>query len=204
MPRRQCIPTVCVHNEMGRRKPFVEQELTFAPKISRASKRIADRLRLSDSEEGVPRFMKSTKSKKLTLEPIAVESLSHRSRDSPKLFEGSDNLENVLGSTKSVLPSLTATPDSGATGNVVTAKLAVLGEEDGLKTIDPFNNAMSKNAYLAPKALQLDENVFTFRPKVSSASAKIAESLGTDFMARQQMHIEKQKRLVSFKHFIYF
>jgi hypothetical protein len=70
-------------------------------------------------------------------------------------------------------------------------------EAGGLKAVDPFNNAMSKNAYLAPKGVQLDENVFTFHPKVSSASAKIAENLGTDFMERQQMHLEKQKRLVS-------
>ena len=43
----------------------------------------------------------------------------------------------------------------------------------------------------------LDDNVFTFKPKVSTASAKIVENLGTDFMARQQQHLEKQKKLVS-------
>lgn len=45
----------------------------------------------------------------------------------------------------------------------------------------------------------LDDNVFTFRPKVSTASAKIVESMGTDFMSRQQQHLEKQKKLVSFR-----
>ncbi len=42
-----------------------------------------------------------------------------------------------------------------------------------------------------------DENIFTFKPKVSAASVKIAESLGTDFMSRQQQHLEKQRRNVS-------
>ena len=44
----------------------------------------------------------------------------------------------------------------------------------------------------------LDDNVFTFKPKLSSASAKIVENMGTDFMARQQQHLEKQKKIVSF------
>jgi hypothetical protein len=46
--------------------------------------------------------------------------------------------------------------------------------------------------------VNLDDNIFTFKPKVSSASAKIVENLGTDFMARQQQHIERQRRNVSF------
>lgn len=43
----------------------------------------------------------------------------------------------------------------------------------------------------------LDDNVFTFRPKVSSTSAKIVENMGTDFMGRQQQHLDKQKKHVS-------
>lgn len=43
----------------------------------------------------------------------------------------------------------------------------------------------------------LNESVFTFHPKVSTASIKIVESLGTDFMSRQQKHIERQKEIVS-------
>ncbi|XP_074644662.1 tubulin tyrosine ligase 3-like isoform X2 [Tubulanus polymorphus] len=39
-----------------------------------------------------------------------------------------------------------------------------------------------------------DENPFTFQPKVSSASVRIVEGLGSDFMTRQQQHIEKQKK----------
>lgn len=44
----------------------------------------------------------------------------------------------------------------------------------------------------------LDSNVFTFRPKVSSASVKIVENSGTNFMARQQQHIQRQRKHVSF------
>lgn len=39
-----------------------------------------------------------------------------------------------------------------------------------------------------------DADVFTFKPKVSRQSVRIAESLGTNFMTRQQKHLEKQKR----------
>lgn len=39
-----------------------------------------------------------------------------------------------------------------------------------------------------------DADVFTFKPKVSRQSVRIAESLGTSFMTRQQNHLEKQKR----------
>jgi hypothetical protein len=33
--------------------------------------------------------------------------------------------------------------------------------------------------------VNLDDNIFTFKPKASSASAKIVENLGTDFMAQK-------------------
>ena len=42
-----------------------------------------------------------------------------------------------------------------------------------------------------------DQNAFTFKPKASPHSVKIAESLTTDFMTRQQQHLEKQRKLVS-------
>ncbi|KAJ8046689.1 Tubulin monoglycylase TTLL3 [Holothuria leucospilota] len=37
---------------------------------------------------------------------------------------------------------------------------------------------------------------FTFRPQMSETSLKIAQGLGTTFMARQAMHLEKQKKLL--------
>lgn len=60
----------------------------------------------------------------------------------------------------------------------------------GREVLKPI--AMSKQ-----QSVMLDDNVFTFRPKVSSTSAKIVENMGTDFMARQQQHLEKQKKLVT-------
>ena len=43
-----------------------------------------------------------------------------------------------------------------------------------------------------------DEEIFTFKPKLGDKSAKIAENLGTNFMSRQQQHLDKQKRNVSY------
>ena len=63
-----------------------------------------------------------------------------------------------------------------------------------------FKNAetdMNRNACSPSSVTELDETIFTFRPKVSTASVRIAESLGTDFMSRQQQHLEKQRKLVS-------
>ena len=42
-----------------------------------------------------------------------------------------------------------------------------------------------------------ERNAFTFKPKASPHSLKLAESLTTDFMTRQNQHLEKQKKLVS-------
>lgn len=196
---------------MGRRKPYVDLELTFAPKISKTSKRIALRLATEHLEtKGIPRFMQSTKSKKaLTLEPITSVPLNHQDSNdgqSPGVLDANDLLEaehNALANRTFLprlspdMPSVVGLAASGLSGAKLTVASAAAGGEEGMKTVDSFNNAMSKNAYQPPRSVQLDENVFTFKPKVSSASAKIAESLGTDFMSRQQMHLEKQKRLVS-------
>jgi len=38
---------------------------------------------------------------------------------------------------------------------------------------------------------------FTFHPRVSSASSRIVENSGMDFLTRQQRHVEKQKKLVT-------
>jgi len=42
-----------------------------------------------------------------------------------------------------------------------------------------------------------EQNTFTFKPKASPHSLKIAETLTTDFMTRQQQHLDKQRKLVS-------
>ena len=53
-----------------------------------------------------------------------------------------------------------------------------------------------KVAKSARRPVFTDKEIFTFSPKVSSKSVKIAQSLGTDFMSRQQQHLERQKRNV--------
>ncbi|XP_077988340.1 tubulin tyrosine ligase 3-like [Glandiceps talaboti] len=45
------------------------------------------------------------------------------------------------------------------------------------------------------KPQEKQEPIFTFKPQVSETSAKICEGLGTTFMARQELHLEKQKKL---------
>ena len=74
-----------------------------------------------------------------------------------------------------------------------------MGKENRLAQPTPISNLgnMMTNKPGATPLRVYDENVFTFKPKVSATSVKIAESLGTDFMSRQQQHLEKQKRHVS-------
>ena len=38
---------------------------------------------------------------------------------------------------------------------------------------------------------------YTFRPQVSQRSLQIAKDLGTSFLARQQMHLERRQKVVS-------
>ena len=47
----------------------------------------------------------------------------------------------------------------------------------------------------------LKDNTFTYHPKLALNSTRIVESLNTDFMSRQQSHIEKQKKIVSVRCF---
>ncbi|XP_041347464.1 protein monoglycylase TTLL8-like isoform X2 [Gigantopelta aegis] len=68
--------------------------------------------------------------------------------------------------------------------------------EKSLKGVKIAETDMNKNASSPSSVNELDETIFTFRPKVSTASVRIAESLGTDFMSRQQQHLEKQRKLL--------
>ncbi|XP_038067441.1 tubulin monoglycylase TTLL3-like isoform X1 [Patiria miniata] len=44
------------------------------------------------------------------------------------------------------------------------------------------------------------QDEFTFKPQMSSASLKIAETLGTTFMVRQEQHLEKQRKKLEQRH----
>ena len=43
----------------------------------------------------------------------------------------------------------------------------------------------------------IEDSVFTFKPKCSQNSIKIAQSLSSDFMSRQKDHVDKQRKYVS-------
>ncbi|XP_033644540.1 tubulin monoglycylase TTLL3-like [Asterias rubens] len=47
---------------------------------------------------------------------------------------------------------------------------------------------------------QHNQDECTFKPQMSSASLKIAETLGTTFMARQEQHLEKQRKMMEQRH----
>ena len=46
--------------------------------------------------------------------------------------------------------------------------------------------------------MKLDDKdgTFTYHPKVGTNSARIVETLNSDFMSRQQTHIENQRKIV--------
>ena len=185
---------------MGRRKSNADSELTFAPKLSKTSKRIA--LRLSDhlDTKGVPRFMRETKSKKITLEPITSVSLTHRSITSdqpPNILDANDLFNSdQRAASRPTLASLDPELLSATEGRSASKMSSTTGfAESGSNKLDPFNNAMSKNVYLAPKSLQLDESVFSHDTNPSSAT--VTDNLGTDISAHQQMLLKEQKHLVS-------
>lgn len=193
-----------------------DQDLTFAKEISESSKRTALGKSVHLDTKRVTSLRPNTKSNKLTLEPITA-AVSTNSKIIDEKSHPSSSLKDVFElerpASRRILPSLTL--DNGhddalmddVSGNG-TKHLAVTSKDESnfkknnskverKKNPKAFTSAMSKHTYMPPRTVHLDENVFTFRPKVSSASNKIAESLGTDFMSRQQMHIEKQRKLVS-------
>ncbi|XP_025106336.1 tubulin glycylase 3C-like isoform X4 [Pomacea canaliculata] len=200
---------------MGRGMLHADQDLTFAKEISESSKRTALGKSVHLDTKRVTSLRPNTKSNKLTLEPITA-AVSTNSKIIDEKSHPSSSLKDVFElerpASRRILPSLTL--DNGhddalmddVSGNG-TKHLAVTSKDESnfkknnskverKKNPKAFTSAMSKHTYMPPRTVHLDENVFTFRPKVSSASNKIAESLGTDFMSRQQMHIEKQRKLL--------
>lgn len=57
-----------------------------------------------------------------------------------------------------------------------------------LITSDDDNKEFSRNSEL--------QKIYTFKPTVSPASIKIVQNLGTTFLARQQLHIERKQKLL--------
>ena len=171
---------------MGKRTPYVDPELTFAPQINSSSRRLASqRLESLESLRKVPRtaplphFMSDTFAKK-RYEPIAPIKTGHI----PIMTMAAPSTKTPV-KFKVKEPELTFSPKL----NHTSLKIA---REKG-----PQLRANIMHRAAAVTARLVEENTFTFKPKVSSHSVKIAESLGSDFMSRQQQHLEKQKRYVS-------
>lgn len=161
---------------MGKHKKIKHEQNHFFPKISNASRKLAARRLESLDTGGVPHFMLHTKtSGREPLAPIPTnQSLSIN-----------DSKGETVTANDSVIKRPVVQQSTNQRDKIFKDKTDSIS--------NPDSNTMSGKA-----DVNLDDNVFTFKPKVSIASAKIVENLGTDFMARQQQHLERQRRNVSF------
>jgi len=170
------------HDQMGKKKRDDNGDYSFQPKISNASKRIAARRLESLDYGGLPHFMRDIKCR--SRDPLApIPPNPNKSKQSADIL----------------------TESRGDSSDSINTKEEPLFEKT-LLSQNTLRFKYDKPGYSLPlrtgimgskSEVLLDDNVFTFRPKVSTTSVKIVESLGTDFMSRQQMHLEKQKRHVS-------
>lgn len=163
---------------MGKRKKINDDTNTFKPKISSASRKIATRLLSNLNTGGLPHFMLHTKNS--LREPLAPIPVNNSLKSS----------ENLKGS-------------SSTNDNTSDFPFPNKFDKNFKDKLDSYSNPdTQRSSNMSGKSdCVLDDNIFTFKPKVSTASAKIVENLGTDFMARQQQHLERQRRNVSYKCF---
>lgn len=78
-----------------------------------------------------------------------------------------------------------------------TAKPNLLGLRSTQDRMSRLTENQSKSLFGDPKASTQQCTNYTFRPQVSERSMRIAEGLGTSFLDRQLMHMERKQRLVS-------
>ena len=159
--------------QMGKRKHNATGERKNVPKISSASKNIAAKRLEQLNPEGLPNFMREIKCQ--AREPLAPI--------------GSSELENASSSNSSRLESRNIEINSDKNKN---------NNSDQDSQVAQRASEISVMMTKQPSII-LDDNIFTFKPKVSTASARLVENLGTDFMTRQQQHLEKQKKFVSMR-----
>lgn len=151
---------------MGKRKTYVDPDLTFVPRISETSRRIASRRLEHLNTHGVPHFMLPILEVQRHTQKLLAP-ISSRSEKSKK------SELNIINDREPRYPLHGPQKDA----NVYS---------------------MNKNAETqATKISDIDETVFTFRPRVSNNSNKIVQSLPSNFLARQQQHLNKQKKYVS-------
>ena len=82
---------------------------------------------------------------------------------------------------------------------VTSDSVAIVTSDTNLSKVTKqgVNKNTGKVFALAKTWSSIYKDIFTFKPKVSAQSARIVKTLGTDFMSRQKLHIEKQQRNVS-------
>ena len=153
------------------------------------------------------------KSKRNNLEPLQGISSSVPAVNEDTIKETERNNANVGAvlvkqvhhPNRTILPHLDHTPSQTPVSTVPDSSkdekrenpISEVGSTDKYRA---KNNAMNSNGgieFSVATSKQLDDSVFTFSPKVSKASKKIAKTLGSDFMTRQQQHLDRQKKIVS-------
>ncbi|ESO84411.1 hypothetical protein LOTGIDRAFT_168866 [Lottia gigantea] len=191
---------------MGKRQPICDVDFTFAPKISEASKKIVSTR--ESKQPGIPNFMLETKSKlnyKKPLGPIPVKEQKLGNKDtegaaSSKLSEDTDS-QAVLTEREILSDRLPRDlPFTIVSPSLIDPKFIseIAGDSKNymiIKKRPSFDSSAAENNALTSNA-NLDSSVFTFKPSLSNASLKIVENLNSDFMSRQQQHLENQRKHV--------
>ncbi|XP_050412137.1 uncharacterized protein LOC126827028 isoform X1 [Patella vulgata] len=183
---------------MGKRSRYMDADLTFVPKISATSQRIAlEKRHILENSYGIPHFMLETKSRLNTREPLGpiVAITAHQSK--PRCTE---SMSDVKCSNKKVFHKLSSEfedPDSDCAekSSILANPISKSPNEMLIKKNQEFDcETADKNVSLSARHADLDTSVFTFKPSLNMASIKIAETLNSDFMSRQQQHIENQRK----------
>ncbi|XP_066284324.1 tubulin tyrosine ligase 3-like isoform X1 [Branchiostoma lanceolatum] len=170
---------------------------TFSPKINESSKVLAEqkraRERLAVSRMETVMAGERQKQQQQQQQQEEQQSQQKEDKDDSGIPQASGSTSLPQGATQSKPPGpvktfqrysfeseLTFAPRLNAT----SMRLARERERQG--------NVASSTAKQASE----EEYMFTFQPRVSSSSRRIAQNLGTTFMARQQMHLERQRKLL--------
>ncbi|CAH1265443.1 TTLL3 [Branchiostoma lanceolatum] len=170
---------------------------TFSPKINESSKVLAEqkraRERLAVSRMETVMAGERQKQQQQQQQQEEQQSQQKEDKDDNGIPQASGSTSLPQGATQSKPPGpvktfqrysfeseLTFAPRLNAT----SMRLARERERQG--------NVASSTAKQASE----EEYMFTFQPRVSSSSRRIAQNLGTTFMARQQMHLERQRKLL--------
>ena len=156
---------------------------------------------------GIPNFVQETLSKKIHKNPELLAFIKPKGKGKRK----QDGMASVVSHQK-VVPKLGKSPQRDGSGLEGTES-----GEDNINNNSPgpgvpqtsVSDPENEDVHMQPSKVSLitrsstlnpgdlDKDTFTFKPKMSAVSAKIVGQLGSDFMSRQQKHLEKQKKLVS-------